>query len=66
MNDYVAELEPRSEEGEQTANARLVAAAPDLLAALEYQQRHSKGRADHSYQTFVHMRDDAIAMARGE
>ncbi len=47
------------------ANARLIAAAPDLLEALEYQKKCMES-SDCDFQTFLHMRDAAIAKAKGE
>jgi len=49
---------------EDRANARLIAAAPELLEALEYQVECMRGGGD--LQTFLHMRDAAIAKARGD
>lgn len=52
----VAEAYPRNPSGtEQTENARLIAAAPDLLAALQ-----AVDRAD----AYTHERGEALAKAR--
>lgn len=51
---------------ECAANARLIAAAPDLLEALELWRDRISGPTEMSMQTLLHMTDAAIAKARGE
>jgi hypothetical protein len=48
------------------ANARLIAAAPDLLEALELWRAKVSGPGAVSMQTLLHMTDAAIAKAKGE
>ena len=50
---------------ERRANARLIAAAPELLEALEYFKRHIGGDASCDLQTLLHLADAAIAKAKG-
>lgn len=51
---------------ENEANARLIAAAPDLLEALELWRDRISGPTEISMQTLLHMTDAAIAKAKGE
>ncbi len=63
---FIAKRHKMNDRDEAVANARLIAAAPDLLAALEFVAKlmHAdvtpKGKADYSVVR------DAIAAARGE
>ena len=51
------------EEGD--ANAHLIAAAPEMYEALEYQKGCMES-SDYDLLTFLHMRDAALSKARGE
>lgn len=48
------------------ANARLIAAAPDLLEALEMWRDRLKGPSEIDLQAMLHLTDAAIAKAKGE
>ncbi|KKL66029.1 hypothetical protein LCGC14_2149090 [marine sediment metagenome] len=48
------------------ANAKLIAAAPELLKALEFERQISLGDDAEAYPQFVEMRDAAIKAAKGD
>ena len=62
----LAFIETTEDPEEATSVARLIAAAPDLYEALEYQERMQNGDARCELQTFLHLRDSAIKKACGE
>lgn len=57
---FSAGQEPQQSQTEAAANARLIAAAPELLAALEHLMRYDFGDSDGAKQA-----RDAIAKAKG-
>lgn len=70
-DDTIAEIHRRRRMGsvysceEADANARLIAAAPDLLEALEEFMAHGEQAFGHDFEVMVKARA-AIAKARGE
>ena len=50
---------------ENEANARLIAAAPELLAALKGFLDHVGGAADRDLQSLLYQAEDAISKAEG-
>lgn len=55
----------RSTAVENEANARLIAAAPELLAALKGFLDHVGGAADRDLQSLLYQAEDAISKAEG-